>query len=69
LFHKKSHGIHNQYWYLIRLAQHAHDASTAQAVTRFLRDRHHDKIQPVRFPARAGTAARPYAEIPFKSRH
>ena len=46
------------------LGTHAMHLPT-RAVTRFLRDRHHHNIQPVRFPVRAGTAARPYAEDLF----
>ena len=37
-----------------------------RAVTRFLRDRHHHNIPPVRFPVRADTAVRPYAEDLFQ---
>jgi len=50
----------------IRRPRHARDASTARAVTRFLRDSHHHKIQRLRFPVRADTAVRPYAEDLFQ---
>ena len=50
----------------IRRPRHARDASTERAVTRFLRDSHHHKIQLSRFPVRADTAVRPYAEDLFQ---
>ena len=49
-----------------RRPRHARDASTAQAVKRLQRDRHHNKIQPLCFPVRADTAVRPYAEDLFQ---
>ena len=39
-----------------------------RAVTRFLRERQHHNIQPVRCPVRADTAVRPYAEDLFSKK-